>query len=218
MALRSSFPSSLSSIALGALGFAALGGCDSTVVGGGGGADPDGAGGGAVVVGSGSPSTTTVTAAAVTTGGANGDGGGDGPTTSSGGPGDLPSEVAGVLVPGEDDHVDFLLANSPQSCGAPLEEPPCASGERWLARIQIPTEDLAVGTYELGGPRIGISVLESFDFCSGFGGRGWDGEPARLTIESIDAAQAVITIEGAYDDVDGTWDVALCAGVTPAPR
>lgn len=206
-------PARLASLAAGLL---ALTGCDSTVQGGGGGAgggDETGAGGGAVVVGSGSPSTTAATSASGST--SAGDPATTSASTSTGG--DLPSDVSTVLIPGEDDGVDFLLANSPQSCAAPLEEPPCASGQRWLARVRIPAEDLAVGTYELGGARISIGVEESFDFCAGWGGRGWDGEPARLTIASIDAVHAVITIEGAYDDVDGTYDVPLCAGVTPAP-
>ena len=95
--------------------------------------------------------------------------------------------------------------------------PRVSAVQRWLARIHPYAADLAVGTYELFGQGAPMYVEDSYDHCSGFGARGWDGEPAWLTIESIDATHAVITIEGAYDDVDGTWDVALCAGVTPAP-
>ena len=184
----------------------ALVACESSVVGGGGLGGGGGAGGGAST---GDPSTTAASTSDTSTGDV-------GATVGSSGSGELPSEVEGVIVPRDADEVDFLLGNSPQSCEAPQLEPPCASGDRWLARMNLPRTYLAPGTYPLNTGEIGLGVEETFDGCSGWGMRGWSGEPAWLTVDSIDAAHAVITIEGAYPDVDGTWDVPLCGGVGPA--
>lgn len=210
---------SRSASALGLLSsFWLLAACDSSVVGGGGPGGGGGAGGGEATTASGPSAPSGDTSSSTSNGQTSGDGvGGDAiGTTASTGTGDLPSDVEGAIVPRDAAKVTFLLGNSPRSCAAPQPEPPCAPGERWVAAITIPRADLAPGTYALGGAEIPIGVAESFDDCSGGGGRGWSGDPAWLTIESIDAAHAVITIEGAYDDVDGTWDVPLCGDVAPA--
>ena len=177
--------------------------CDSTVVGGGGG----GLGGGGGASGGDASSTTTEVA---TTGASKS-------VTTSSSTGGAPADAAGVIVPRDEEDVTFLVGNSPQSCEAPQTEPPCLPGSQWLANVTIPQADLAPGSYPINTGEIGLNVAESFDFCNGGGGRGWSGdEDAWLTVETIDASYAVITIEGAYDDVDGTYDVPLCGGVTPA--
>ena len=201
----------LRALSLSFLALVALGGCDSSVVGGGGpdGGDGQGGAGGGADGGTGAETTeASATSGEATTSGSSSTSAVDVATSS--GSGGVPFDVEGVIVPHDDVDVRFLLGNSAQSCAAPQTEPPCAPGERWVATITIPRADLVPGTYPLGTAEIPINVVESFDDCNGGGGRGWSGDPATLTIDSIDAEHAVITIEGAYDDVDGTWDVPRC--------
>lgn len=195
---------------LGVVSFVSLVACDSSIVGGGGLGGGGGAGGASSdVVTSGADPTEPV---ASTADGSTNDSSSPAATTGAGG---TPPTREGVVVPRDELDVHILLANSSQSCAAPQTEPPCAPGEQWVATINMPRADLAPGTYELQTSEVGMNVVETSDNCSGFGGRGWSGDPAWLTVDSIDEVHAVITIEGAYDDVDGTWDVPLC-GVLPA--
>lgn len=190
---------------------AMLAGCESTVVGGGG-LGGGGAGGGEATGGEEATSTgdgttaTSGTASSSTTSGA---------TASSTGSGTPTAAEAGVVVPGEDDDVHVLLGNFAHTCDAPQDEPPCAPGDWWLATIQLPTSHLTPGRYPLNTGEVSIGLHETYDDCSGEGFAGWDGEPAWLTVDAVDAAHLVLTIEDAYASVDGTWDVPLCSGVTP---
>ena len=79
----------------------------------------------------------------------------------------------------------------------------------------MPASYLTPGRYPLNTGEVAIDLHETSDDCSGEGFGGWDAEPAWITIDSVDADHVVLTIEGAYADVDGTWDVPLCSGVLP---
>jgi hypothetical protein len=167
--------------------------------------------------------------ATVVSGGLGGEGGGGGASggaepivASSGGTGSGSSsgsgapiaESGGVVIPDGEDGVRVLLGNFAQTCAAPQTEPPCAPGAWWLATIRMKTSHLVPGhSYPLNTGEVPIDLHERFDDCSGEGFAGWDGTPAYVTIDAVDTAHVVLTIEGAYPDVDGTWDVPLC-GVT----
>lgn len=199
---------SLARLVLAASALAALAACETTVVGGGGtgGSVGSGGGGGDGVVTTAAAGETTGTPASTT---------GSGSTAPSTGVGGPVAQDSGVVAPDEDDRVHVLLGNFSHSCDAVQAEPPCAPGEWWLATIEMPTSALTPGQYPLNTGDISIGLHETYDDCSGEGFAGWDGEPATITVDSIDAAHLVVTIVGAYAQVDGTWDVPLCAGVTP---
>jgi hypothetical protein len=131
------------------------------------------------------------------------------PSSGSGAP---VAEQGGVVIPDDDDEVLILLGNFAQTCDAPQTEPLCAPGAWWLATIRMKTTNLAPGNYPLNTGETAIDLSERSD-CRGYGGAGWHGEPAYLTIDTVDTAHVRFSISNAYDGVDGTWDVPLC-GVT----
>lgn len=180
----------------------ALGACDSTVVGGGGGLG--GAGGGTADP-SGTTTATVTTSTSTTT---------STTTSSSSSTGAPTPGESGLVIPGDRDRVHILLGNFGQTCDAPREEPPCAAGAWWLATVRLPSSYLVPGRHPLNTGEVSVGLHETFDDCSGEGFAGWDGEPAWLTIDAVDAEHAALTIEGAYAQIDGTWDVPLCSGVT----
>jgi hypothetical protein len=183
---------------------AALAACETTVVGGGG---EGGAGGGdGAVVTTASTGETTGTPASTSS---------SATTAPSTGVGGAVAQDSGVVVPDDEDRVQIRLGNFAQACDAPQADPPCAPGDWWLATIVMPRGYLTPGQYPLFTADVSIGLHETFDECSGEGFAGWDGEPASITVDSVDATHLVVTIEGAYTEVDGTWDVPLCAGVTP---
>lgn len=176
---------------------AALGACNATVVSGGfgGEAEVGGASGGSEpdVATSSGPSTST------------------GPSSS--GSGAPIAEKSGVVIPyaGE---VRVLLGNFAQTCADPQTDPPCGPGDWWVATVRMKKPQLVAGnSYPLNSGEVPIDLHEKFDNCSFDGYAGWDGKPAYVTVDAIDAEHLVLTIEDAYPDVDGTWDVPLC-GVT----
>jgi hypothetical protein len=190
-------------VALFVSALAALAACETTVVGGGGTGGSGGGDGSVATAASGETTGTPAATSATAT------------TAPSTGVGGAVPEESGVVVPEESDRVQVRLGNFSHTCDAPQEDPPCAPGDWWLATIEMPRSSLAPGQYPLNTGDVSIGLHETFDDCSGEGFAGWDGEPAWITVDSIDAAHLVVTIEGAYAQVDGTWDVPLCAGVTP---
>lgn len=193
-----------------------IGACDSTVVGGGGGVGGgDGGGGPASSGGAGAADEPAATGAATSSASTTASSTTTASTASSSSSGTPTPTESGLVVPGDDETVRILLGNFAQVCDAPQEEAPCTAGSWWLSTVRMPLRYLTPGTYPLNTGEVSIDLHETFEDCSGEGWGGWDGEPAWLTVDAIDAAHVVLTIEGAYADVDGVWDVPLCGGVTP---
>ena len=141
-----------------------------------------------------------------------------GPSTSTGpsssGSGAPIAEKSGVVIPIIADDVRVLLGNFAQTCADPQTDPPCGPGDWWVATLRMTKAQLVAGnSYPLNSGEVPIDLHEKFDNCSFDGYAGWDGKPAYVTVDAIDAEHMVLTIEDAYPDVDGTWDVPLC-GVT----
>ena len=176
---------------------AALGACNATVVSG-------GFGGEAEVGGASSGDEPDVTSSG-------------GPSTSSSpssGSGAPIADNSGVVIPDGENGVRVLLGNFTQTCAAPQTEPPCAPGSWWLATLRMQKAQLVAGnSYPLNTGEVPIDLHERLDNCSGEGFAGWDGKPAYVTVDAIDAEHVRLTIADAYTGVDGTWDVPLC-GVT----
>ena len=176
---------------------ATLSACNATVVSGGFGGEGEAGGASSgdepIAASSGGPSTST------------------GPSSGSGAP---IAENSGVVIPDGENGVRVLLGNFTQTCAAPQTEPPCAPGAWWLATLRMQKAQLVAGhNYPLNTGEVPIDLHERLDNCTGEGFAGWDGKPAYVTIDAVDAEHVRLTIADAYTNVDGTWDVLLC-GVT----